>query len=295
MGKIKKYKNVIERFLSGENGQRFFNFAYSIGAAIVIWGALFKILHLPGGNLLLCIGMGTEVLMFMLTAFDRPGRDYHWEEVFPVFNTKDPADRPDFKAGADGTIIVGSAAKGSPISREAAAQGAVIPLPAGATATEGTIPQSYMEQMSQIAQEMKSLKETTEELNKVSATLLESYRAITDNSDSISASARTYVDQMQALSRNVAGLNTIYELQLRSVSSQLDSIDGVNSGIRQISRLYSDTAARSENYCREAEKMAENMHRLNSIYENMLRAMTVNIPNPLQPQTPATNETEGQA
>ena len=53
MGKIKKYKNVVERFLSGDSGQRFFNFAYSIGAAVVIWGALFKILHLQGGNELL--------------------------------------------------------------------------------------------------------------------------------------------------------------------------------------------------------------------------------------------------
>ena len=61
MGKIKRYKNGVEAFLSGEKGQRFFNFAYSIGAAVVIWGALFKILHLPGGNALLSIGMGTEV------------------------------------------------------------------------------------------------------------------------------------------------------------------------------------------------------------------------------------------
>ena len=76
MGKYKKYKNSIERFLSGEKGQRFFNFAYSIGAAVVIWGALFKILHLPGGNTLLCIGMGTEVLMFILTAFDKPEKSY---------------------------------------------------------------------------------------------------------------------------------------------------------------------------------------------------------------------------
>ena len=74
MGKIKKYKNVIERFLSGETGQRFFNFAYSIGAAVVILGALFKILHLEGGNEMLTIGMGTEVLMFILTAFDQIGR-----------------------------------------------------------------------------------------------------------------------------------------------------------------------------------------------------------------------------
>ena len=72
MGKVKKYKKKAGRFLKSDSGQRFFNFAYSIGAAIVIWGALFKILHLPGGNTLLCIGMGTEVLMFILTAFDNP-------------------------------------------------------------------------------------------------------------------------------------------------------------------------------------------------------------------------------
>ena len=50
MGKIKKYKNIVERFLSNESGQRFFNAAYSLGAAVVILGALFKILHLSCGN-----------------------------------------------------------------------------------------------------------------------------------------------------------------------------------------------------------------------------------------------------
>ena len=65
MGKLKSYKSSLGAFISSEKGQRFFNFAYSIGAAIVIWGALFKILHLPGGNFLLSLGMGTEVLMFI--------------------------------------------------------------------------------------------------------------------------------------------------------------------------------------------------------------------------------------
>ena len=113
MGKIKRYKNGVEAFLSGEKGQRFFNFAYSIGAAVVIWGALFKILHLPGGNALLSIGMGTEVLMFVLTAFDRPPREYHWEEVFEVFNTKNPEDRPDFKGGngVNGSVVIGGGAR----------------------------------------------------------------------------------------------------------------------------------------------------------------------------------------
>ncbi len=54
---IKRYSNCIERFLSGEKGERFFNIAYSLGAAVVIWGALFEILHLSGGKTLLCIGI----------------------------------------------------------------------------------------------------------------------------------------------------------------------------------------------------------------------------------------------
>ena len=104
MGKVKKYKKKAGRFLNSDSGQRFFNFAYSIGAAIVIWGALFQILHLPGGNTLLCIGMGTEVLMFILTAFDKPEKEYHCEEVFPVLGSKDPEDRPDFTGGGSSTI-----------------------------------------------------------------------------------------------------------------------------------------------------------------------------------------------
>ena len=50
MGKLKSYKSSLGAFISSEKGQRFFNFAYSIGPAIVIWGELFKILHLEGGN-----------------------------------------------------------------------------------------------------------------------------------------------------------------------------------------------------------------------------------------------------
>ena len=83
MGKYKRYKNSIEKFLSSDKGQRFFNFAYSIGAAIVIWGALFKILHLPGGSLLLSIGMGTEVLMFILSASTLPRKHIIGKKFFP--------------------------------------------------------------------------------------------------------------------------------------------------------------------------------------------------------------------
>ena len=95
MGKYKGFKNRMEKFFSSDQGQRVFNFAYSFGASIVILGALFKLLHLPMADLALCIGMGTEALIFGLSAFDKPAKDYHWENVFPTLK------RDDYTEGAD--------------------------------------------------------------------------------------------------------------------------------------------------------------------------------------------------
>lgn len=314
MGKIKRYKNSIEKFLSGDSGQRFFNFAYSIGAAVVIWGALFKILHLPGGNTLLSIGMGTEVLMFVLTAFDRPGRDYNWEQVFPVLETKDPEDRPDFSTGS-GVIINGSGSVTSgsvipPVTDAQARRAAGVPADIELTDEDSrslsesiakmaaasdqlsrmaeltTATQEYLSQMAAIAEQMQHLKDTTQSLNSVSEVLLDSYRAITENSENITSSSHGYVEQMQNLNRNISGLNTIYEIQLRSVSSQLDAIDRVNRGIKEISSMYENSANQSARYCEESEKMAYYMQQLNNVYAQMLQAMTINMYHPMPGNMP---------
>lgn len=289
MGKYKYYKNAISQFISSEKGQRFFNFAYSIGAAIVIWGALFKILHLPGGNMLLSIGMGTEVLMFVLTAFDRPPREYKWEEVFPVLDTHDPDDAPE--TAAHGAI---SAAPGVAVSSSPAAQ--AYPQGPAVTPVPGDVNSEYIAQLQALTEQMRAMQQQTAALNSVSQTLLQSYQAITGNSDQISAASTGYAEQMQALNQNIQGLNTIYEIQLRSVSSQIDAIDRVNNGIKQIRDMYERSASQSTRYCEEVEKMAAYMQQLNQVYERMLHAMTINMyANPMSaaaaaqaaPQAPA--------
>ena len=304
MGKIKKYRNVVERFLSGDFGQRFFNFAFSIGAAVVIWGALFKILHLAGGNELLSIGMGTEVLMFVLTAFDRPDKEYKWDRVFPVLESDNPDDRPDFSQIAAGiagqqvqpqqgvTEAQAKAAVGLPQSLElkpedsqsltesiAKMSAAADQLSRMAELTDAT--QQYLSQMQTVADQMRQLGETTTALNEVQSTLLQSYRSITDNSTGISESSTGYVQQMENLNHNISGLNTIYEIQLKSISSQLDSIDRVNRGLKDIRDMYEKSAAESATYCDETEKMARYMKQLNSVYAKMIKALTVNMYRPM--------------
>lgn len=255
MGKI-NIRTKIDNLLRWEGGQRLFNFAYSIGAAIVICGALFTILHVRGGVALLCIGMGTEVLMFVITAFDRPPREYTGGN-YPVEVSQRVAD--------SGNLI---AAQSSPSLSEADSQSIAENIRKMSVAAE---------QMAAIARELELLRRTTETLNEVSTVVLDSYRAITENSASISENTRGYVEKMNDLNRNLGGLNTIYEVQLKSVSSQIDSIERVNRGIKDIRDMYEKSAAQSARYCEETEKMARYMQQLNRMYEKTLDTMTVNI------------------
>ncbi len=97
----------------------------------------------------------------------------------------------------------------------------------------------------------------------------------------MSANSQGYVAQMENLNRNIAGLNTIYEIQLKSISSQLESIDRVNRGLKDIRDMYDKAANESSRYCEETEKMARYMKQLNSVYEKMITAMTINMANPM--------------
>ena len=74
MAEYSKYNIVyrLQKWMDSVPGQTFLNYAYSWGASIVILGTLFKLTHLPGANIMLFIGMGTEVCVFFISAFDRP-------------------------------------------------------------------------------------------------------------------------------------------------------------------------------------------------------------------------------
>ena len=238
-------------------------------------------------------------------AFDRPPKDYKWEDVFPVLDSHNDEDRPAFEGGSSVIVGAGAGAPAYSVSAPQARRAAGIPenidlseddtrslsesiakmaaasdqLARMAELTSAT--QQYLDQMASISAEMQHLRETTAALNNVSDVLLESYRAITENSENITRSSKGYVDQMQDLNRNIGGLNTIYGIQLKSVSSQLDSIDRVNRGIKDIRDMYEKSAGQSARYCEETEKMTRYMQQLNAVYEKMITAMTVNMYRPM--------------
>lgn len=236
-------KDKVRNLMKWEGGQRLFNFAYSIGAAIVILGALFKILHLPGGNTLLFIGMGTEVVMFVINAFDCPPKENHAHSEIPIVQTPIVGEMPQISVTAQGCV----------------------------------------DQMAAIVDQLEQLQRSTEALNDISAKLLSSYSSIDASSNDIVARSPEYVDKLEALSHNINGLNTIYEIQLKSISSQLDAIERINTGIKDIRDMFDKSASHTMRYCEETEKMARYMQQINRMYERTLDNMTINIGNEMTP------------
>ena len=299
-------------YLASEKGKRVLNFCYSWGASIVIIGALFKLLHLPYGNQILFVAMTVEALVFFISAFEKPFNEYHWEEVFPVLKSKNPLDRPDFantpmsnlvnspenttddeiagglKINLSGKQASGLGSLGLDVSEEDTKNlsdsikklsGAAEQISKMAELTEAT--QKYLEQLSGMSENMERFSQVTHSLTDVSDTLLNSYKSITDNSDGINQNSRGYVQQMEMLNRNISGLNTIYEIQLKSISSQLDNIDRVNNGLKNIRDMYERSASDSSRYCEATEKMTQYIQQLNSVYEKMITAMTINMYRPM--------------
>lgn len=332
-------------FLSSEKGKRVLNFLYSWGASIVILGALFKLLHLPYANQILFVAMITESIVFFISAFEHPSKEYHWEDVFPVLKSRNPMDRPDFSDTPISSLInseanvedddvdtpvspgVMSAARkagiGSTAGRGVVSGGGNLNIAGSLDVTEEDTKnlsdsikklsgaaeqiskmaeltgatQKYLEQLSGMSEHMERFSQVTHSLTNVSDTLLNSYKVITDNSDGINQHSRGYVQQMEMLNRNISGLNTIYEIQLKSISSQIESIEHINGGLNRIREMYDGSVVDSSVFRNETEKMTRQLAELNQVYSRLLQAMTVNMgyqqPQPPQHPQPQSSQPQG--
>lgn len=140
----------LQHWMDSVPGQTFLNYAYSWGASIVILGALFKLTHLPGGNFMLFMGMGTEVVVFFLSAFDRPfdkdeigkelPHDYETDEEIAarlgLTDDDEEADDTDEDTIEDTTADEAAA---QPVAQPAAVQPAAQPAAAAAQGVSGVV------------------------------------------------------------------------------------------------------------------------------------------------------------
>lgn len=251
----------LQRWMDSVPGQTFLNYAYSWGASIVILGALFKLTHLYGADIMLFIGMGTEVVVFFLSAFDRP-----FDRTSDDDLSEEPEDEEETETGETAAATQGGGAGPSTIIINGGGAAATQPggeyapgAAAAASATGGGM--AVMGGGGTAAIVAGAEEAANPELGDVTKSYVEKLKELTDTLAKVEEQSRrmtTDSEEMLNLNRTLTGINTVYELQLKSISSQIGTIDQINEQTR---------------------RMARQIEELNGVYSRMIKALTVNMRN----------------
>lgn len=261
MKKAKGFIRSIQAFMDSARGKTLLNYLYSWGAAIVILGTLFKLTHLAGANLMLFVGMGTEVIVFFFSAFERPyevAEEEKQEEAAamgaaiggqPIIiggpivagNVGDTS-----SAQPMDTVAQPSTGEQQSVTTTPVASGPIVIGGGAMPATNVPVPS---------AENIGEMDKVTEEYIEQVRTLNEAIQRISQQTEALGRN----MQEMDTLSRNLTGVNALYEVQLRSAGGQLNAIDQVNE---------------------QTKKMAQQIEELNTIYARMIEAMTSNMNRP---------------
>lgn len=252
----------LELFLASKRGKRILNRFYSWGAAFVILGALFKLLHIRYGDLILLVSMLTEFVVFFISGFEKPEQSYAWEQVFPELAGSEPLTQGEIQAQREKLRFRLSQTDG---------EGQAPSLPASSPAEEGAI--------DRLSEAIDRLQEAIAQLSRIGGLSSDASKAYEQFTDPVAVAKHTsdYADQLGALARNVTGLNALYELQLKSISSQIDTIDRINAGLRAQAELYTGSDPAQPSLRTENQHLLLQLQQLNEAYARMLQALNVQV------------------
>lgn len=295
MGEYSKFNIVyhLQKWMDSVPGQTFLNYAYSWGASIVILGALFKLTHLPGANFMLFAGMGTEAIVFFLSAFDRPfdktadGRDIptHVTEEYLETGKVTYGENEGTPVSGGQTIIIGGGSFGGGAGVSAASSSvagsekgegaeqidesvaaAVAPgagfsengaAVAGATMTGGSVLGGSIAGGNTAW--VSGQQGVTPEMADAQNNYVEELKKLVETLGKVNEQSTRLTrdsEEMENLNRTLTGISKVYEMQLKGASQQIGTIDQINE---------------------QSRKMAQQIEQLNKIYARMIEAMTVNM------------------
>ncbi len=270
--------------------------AYSLGAAVVIIGAMFKILHLAGAGIMLGIGMSVEAVLFSLGIFDKPHHEYEWHKVF------------DFTEGAKNELSGGKSASVGILSpnrevglnyTETINDDDVKKLSEGiknlvSTAHQfGTLSdvvgstELFIKNIDGASEITKKFINSQESLNSAAGLLTSSYKGISEGMETVEKNTKQYAVKMEDINKNLSSINSIYEIQLKNIKAQSEAITQQTERVRvvndELGVIVGDVqkmkvatlvaAEETENFKASTIKLAKQVADLNLVYGNMLNAL----------------------
>ena len=248
---------------------------YGWGAAVVIVGALFKIQHYPFSGLMLVLGLGTEAVIFFFSAFEPPHEDVDWSLVYPELAGMGDDDSHSKKERKKKTDPIAQQldrlmadAKIGPELIESLGTGL-------RSLSENT---SHMANMStaSVATEsyVQNVNKAAQSVGEMSNSYVRAAQAVDQLSNS-SEDVKVYKDQVVSAGKNLAALNAVYELQLQDSNEHLKQTGRFYEGINELMGNLNASLDDTRKYRDEVAHLATNLSKLNTVYGNMLSAMTV--------------------
>lgn len=254
--------------LTTKNARVLLNYAYSFGAAIVIAGALFKIMHWKGADIMLITGMTTEVLIFIISGFEPQTAmhaEYEWERVYPELADEGPINKnqkpltqqldkmlSDAKVGPD---LINSLGKGFTSLGESVKKMNDL--------TDATVAANDFS---------KNAKNAAGQINSFAQAAATATSAV----NSIGSGAehtKVYHEQVQSMVKNLSQLNAIYELELQDSNNHLKAMNKFFGNLNSAAQALSETAQDATKYKENLSQLNKNLASLNAVYGNMLSAM----------------------
>jgi gliding motility-associated protein GldL len=259
----------------GKSFKTFMVRLYGWGASIVIIGALFKIQHWPMSGFFLVLGLGTEAVIFFFSAFEPPHAEVDWSLVYPELagmEDEDSHNRKDRKKKTD------------QVSQQLDRLMADAKIGPELIESLGTGLRAIGDSTSKLADLTKASAATDDYVQNVS----KASRSVSEMSNSYTKAAqaveqlsnsteevRIYKDQVVNAGKNLSALNAVYELQLQDSNEHLKQTSKFYDGIHELMSNLNSSLDDTKKYKDQVSALAKNLTALNTVYGNMLSAMTV--------------------
>tara|TARA_B100000795_G_C22804777_1_gene444137 strand:+ start:5074 stop:5907 length:834 start_codon:yes stop_codon:yes gene_type:complete len=263
---------------------KFSQMATGFGAAIVIVGAMFKIMHWPGASVMLVAGLSTEAALFIMGAFEEPHMEVDWSLVYPelTFAHLIEEGQEIIPAGAGGGGSAGG--NGDAVSQKLdemlsdanIGEDLIQSLGTGLRSFENTA--NSLNGTADAAAAADSLVGSLTSASKNVDMMSDAYSKASESLSGIAelkGEGVSYAEQLTTMTKNLGELNTVYEQQIVANNSGMKLSSDIQENINELLTNLSDSVEDTKRYKTEISSLGENLGKLNTVYGNMLSAMTI--------------------
>jgi gliding motility-associated protein GldL len=266
-------------FLESNGFKIFMKYLYGLGAAVVIGGALFKIMHWPNANEMLIAGMGTEVVVFFVSAFEPLHSELDWGRVYPQLNEDNDfiPDAVDEKSGMSAEEALAIAEKGmggielnSDLfdSLSGSLEGLKSNVDKLAKIEDATVATN------EYTASVRSATGKMSQLNDGYSSTVEAMSSLSSSVGGAATQAHAYHEEVQRVTKNLASLNAVYELELSDAQQHIATINKFYQSLGGAMTNMVEASKDAEAYRNEVSGLTKNLRDLNAIYGGMLSAMS---------------------